>query len=422
MHPATSAGGFAFLALRVFAPFAAGYFLSYLFRSVNAVIGPELVEAVSLDASTLGLLTSAYFLTFAAAQLPLGILLDRFGPRRVEAGLLLFAAAGAMLFAVAESAATLVYGRALIGLGVSACLMAAFKANVLWFARERLPLANGMVLAAGGLGALAATAPVEAALQLTDWRGVFAALAVVTLAVAGLILAVVPERSSAALTAGLANQLREVGGILKSGVFWRLAPLPVTTQATFMAIQGLWAGPWLRDVAGLDRMAAASHLFAAAAAMTAGFLFMGVLAERLSRLGVRPLVVAVTGMTLFVLVQALLAAGWTGATLPVWVLFGFFGTSGTLSYAVLSQTFPAAMSGRVNTALNLLVFIAAFSIQWGMGAIIGAWPLRPEGYPPVAYAAAFGSMLALQGLALVWFLVSPGKAPASEPENRAAGE
>ena len=158
---------------RVFVPFALGYFLSYLYRVVNAVIAPDLVRDVGLDANHLGLLTSAYFLTFAAFQLPLGILLDRLGPRRTEAALLLIAAAGAFVFASAESAAGLIAGRALIGLGVSACLMAAFKAFVVWFPSQRLPLVNGCQMAAGGLGALAATAPVEAALAFTDWRGVF---------------------------------------------------------------------------------------------------------------------------------------------------------------------------------------------------------------------------------------------------------
>lgn len=138
------------LLLRIFVPFALGYFLSYLFRVVNAVIAPELSAELGLGASDLGLLTSAYFLAFAAFQLPLGILLDRYGPRRTEAVLLLFAAAGALIFARAEETAGLIAGRALIGFGVSACLMAAFKAFVQWFPAERLAAVNGLQLAEGG--------------------------------------------------------------------------------------------------------------------------------------------------------------------------------------------------------------------------------------------------------------------------------
>ncbi|NJN45375.1 MAG: MFS transporter [Candidatus Competibacteraceae bacterium] len=133
--------------LRVFLPFACGYFLSYLFRTVNAVISPDLVSDLNLDATDLGLLTSMYFLTFAAFQLPLGMLLDRFGPRRVETVLLLFAAAGALCFALSTRLEGLILGRALIGLGVSACLMASFKAFVMWFPPQRLPAVNGWVMA-----------------------------------------------------------------------------------------------------------------------------------------------------------------------------------------------------------------------------------------------------------------------------------
>ncbi|MDH5749281.1 MAG: MFS transporter, partial [Rhodospirillales bacterium] len=166
--------------IRVFLPFAFGYFLSYALRVVNAVIHTDLQKDLSLDAADLGLLTSTYFLTFAIFQLPLGVLLDRYGPRRTEAALLVIAAAGAILFASAQSVSTLIAGRALIGLGVSACLMGAFKAFVMWFPRERIPVMNGYQMTAGGLGALIATAPVEAALNFTDWRGVFYAFAALT--------------------------------------------------------------------------------------------------------------------------------------------------------------------------------------------------------------------------------------------------
>ncbi len=135
---------------RVFLPFAAGYFISYLYRVVNAVIAPDLIADIGVGPSALGLLTATYFISFASFQLPLGVLLDRFGPRKVEAVLLLFAALGAFVFARAESLTGLITGRALIGFGVSACLMAAFKAYTLWFSREKWPLINGFQMAAGG--------------------------------------------------------------------------------------------------------------------------------------------------------------------------------------------------------------------------------------------------------------------------------
>src|SRR4026209_938610 len=157
--------------LVVFCPFAAGYFLSFFFRNVNAVISKDLAGELELSPSDLGFLTSMYLLAFAAFQLPLGVLLDRYGPRRVVATLLCVAATGAFTFAVARDFTMLSVGRALIGLGVSAGLMGAIKAFTLWFPLSRLALRNGLYLAAGGIGGLSATAPAQALIEPLGWRG-----------------------------------------------------------------------------------------------------------------------------------------------------------------------------------------------------------------------------------------------------------
>ena len=397
--------------LRVFLPFALGYFLSYLYRVVNAVIAPDLVADIGLDAATLGLLTSAYFLTFGLFQLPLGILLDRFGPRRTEAALLLFAALGAVVFASAGSASGLTIGRALIGLGVSACLMAAFQAFVLWFPRERLPLVNGLQMAAGGLGALAGTAPVEVALQLTSWRGVFVLLAMATVAVALVIFVVVPERRVAGGGTSVRAQLRGVAAVFSSRVFWSITPWTVAQQVTFLSVQSLWVGPWLRDVAGLDRVTVATYLAFVAAAMIAGFVILGTVAERLSRRGIRPMSVAAVGMTIFMLLLAAIAFEWTPFVLQTWMLFGFFGTTSIIPYAVLAQSFATELAGRVITGLNLLVFLGAFSAQWGMGALIDLWPRTASGgYAPAGYRTALLVMLAIQIIAMIWYVLASRQA------------
>jgi predicted MFS family arabinose efflux permease len=393
--------------LRVFIPFAVGYFFSYLYRVVNAVIAPNLVADLGLGPDDLGLLTATYFLTFAAFQLPLGVLLDRFGSRKTEAFLLLFAAAGALVFARAESLLGLIVGRALIGFGVSACLMAAFTAFVVWFSKERLPLINGIQVAVGGMGALTGTMPVEAALQIIDWRMVFTLLAVLTLGVAVAIFFIVPERRAEGSGPTLKEQVRGIGTVYKSPVFWRIAPWSVTSQATFMAIQTLWAGPWLRDVAGYDRMAMAQGLLLIAAAMVAGFALIGALATRLSRSGIKPLHVSVCGMGSFMVIQGLIILHITSLTLPLWILFGFFGASGVLNYAVLSQSFPGHLAGRVNTGLNVIVFVVTFGGQWGIGEIINLWPVLPDGrYAPAGYQGGFGLMLGLQVLSVIWFLIA----------------
>ncbi len=393
--------------MRIFLPFAVGYFLSYLYRTINSVLGPDLAAELGIDPSALGLLTAVYFITFAAFQLPLGILLDRYGPRRIEAFLLLFAAAGAFVFANAQSLWGLVVGRGLIGLGVSACLMAAFKAFVIWFPVEQLPRINGYQMAAGGLGALAATAPVEAMLSVTDWRGVFQVLSVVSLIVAAAIFFLVPKGRDERSDTRLSEQLKGIQEVATSLTFWRIAPWTTLATAGFQSLQGLWAGPWLRDVAGLDRKGVAGTLLLMAAAMVTGHISLGTLAERLSRHAVPPMTVAAAGMGAFMLIEAILMMEWHTAVPVQWFLFGFFGAAAILPYAVLSQSFPAHLAGRVNTALNLLVFVTAFSAQWGMGSIINLWPVSSEGeYAPDAYRVAIGCVWVLQMLSLCWYLLA----------------
>ncbi|MBI5163213.1 MAG: MFS transporter [Magnetospirillum sp.] len=409
------------LTLTVLAPFAAGYFLSYLYRTVNAVLAPEIGRAIVLDSAAIGLMTGAYFLTFGAFQLPLGLLLDRYGPRRVEAGLLVFAALGAVAFSLADSVPALVGARALVGFGVSACLMAALKANVQWFPAPRLPLMNGIILGCGGLGAVAATAPVQAALAVIDWRGVSAILAGLTLAVAVLILMVAPERRGHATPPPLSVQLAEVGAIFRHPLFRRVAPLSMLSQAQFMAIQGLWAGAWLKDVATLERAEAATGLTVMAAGMAAGFLSWGAIAERLGRIGVPTVTVALAGMAAFWVSGAAMAAGWTGGVAALCLTYGFTGASGTLTYAVLTQAFPPHLAGRVNTSLNLVTFAAAFALQWGLGALIGLWPADGDGRRPLAaFAVAFAVPLALKALAFAWYVMDAPRRPAPPASGPAA--
>jgi len=279
------------LLARVFVPFACGYFFSYFFRVVNAVISPDLVRDAGVDANRLGLLTSAYFLAFAAAQLPLGLALDRFGPRRVNASLLVVAAAGALVFGTSDSLGGLATGRALIGFGVSGCLMASLKAFSLWFPMTRFATVNGWLLAIGGLGALSASAPVEAALRLTDWRHLFDGLAAATFVAAMLVFFVVPERAESQPRASIGELVGGFRTIYGDPVFWRIGIISMTVQAVFLATQGLWAAPWLRDVAGYDRTAVAGILFAMAIATSAGFASSGIAADRLARRGIPPLTI-----------------------------------------------------------------------------------------------------------------------------------
>ena len=234
-------------------PFACGYFLSYLLRAVNAVVAPDLVQDFGVSPAELGVLTSAYLLSFSLFQLPLGVFLDRYGARRVQTVLLAIAAAGCFLFAAAPDFLSLVASRAIIGLGFSAGLMASFKASSIWVPIERRSLANACIMSAGALGIVMATEPTAYLVTLVGWRTTFTIFGGIILAGAAFVFLAVPEKDEEKISAGLGRQVGELLQILKLPLFLRIAPMLALTAGTAIALQTLWAGPWFRDVLGKPR-------------------------------------------------------------------------------------------------------------------------------------------------------------------------
>jgi MFS family permease len=389
--------------LRIYFAFAAGYLLSYLFRTVNAVISPELSRDLSLNPSSLGLLTSAYFLAFGAAQLPVGMLLDRYGPRRVEPVLLSIAAVGALLFAYAETLPGLTFARAVIGLGVCACLMAPLKAIATWFPRERHASLSGWIMVAGGAGALAATTPLELALRVTGWRTIFVVLAALTFVAALAIAWRVPDTGKPAVAAGLRMQWGGVRTVMGHARLWWIAPLAAVCMGSFTAIQGLWAVPWLMEVAGQTRSDAARHLLCMAAVLLAGYVALGFCGTRLARRGVHARHLFATGFAL-----AIVALSGIFLMLPGsyfwWALYGLGSAANVLAFTVLNEGFGHHLVGRTNTTLNLLMFGGSFVLQWGIGLVAEAARVQ-LGYDNTdGLRLAFGIVLAGNVLTYAWFL------------------
>lgn len=389
--------------IRLFLPFAAGYFLSYLYRTANAIIGPVLALELDLQDNALGLLTSTYFLAFGAAQLPLGMFLDRFGPRRVEAGLLILAASGAAIFALSSSLTGLAIGRALIGFGVAACLMASFKAFSQWFPPERQASLTGMIMASGGLGALAASKPLELALNFASWRQISLGLAVTTLIVSAFIWYFVPDKPNEEKGASFSTQMTGVKTIFSSNHFWRYAPMGFFFTGGFMALQGLWVSRWMTVLEGLSRAEIAVRLTWISGSMLAGFLFMGFFATTLVHRGIKLekiyLGAMITAISLLTMISSL--PHWGGYLL--WPILGFCFSLSNISYSLVATAFPPTMSGRANTALNLLVFAGAFGLQWGIGGLVdGLQAIGWEG--DTSFRAAFFSLLGGQFIALCWML------------------
>jgi MFS family permease len=394
---------------KVALPFIAGYFISYVFRMANAVLGPTLAAEFGLSAGGLGLLSSVYFLSFALFQLPLGVLLDRFGPRRVNATLLLFAALGALWFAFAHSAASAIAARALIGLGVSGCLMASFTAFVLWYPADRLSTMNGITFAAGALGAITATVPLELALRVLHWREVFLLLVAATLALSLVLWFWVPERRAQHdAAADFARSLKELRGLMADRAFQRLAGCVGASQAAAVALQTLWVANWLRDVAGYDRGGVAFGLLVINLGMIAGYVGFGRAADAFARTGrsIVPLILGGVACSSLALGLIILGGGEIPprGALALWFAFVAGGTAVVLSYSLLSRRYPKEMAGRANTAANVAGFVGMFCGQWAIGLVLDLWPSSATGYAPEGYPWALGMVWAVQlaGLAWLW--------------------
>ena len=399
----------------VFLPFALGHYLSCLLRGVNAVLTAELLGAVPLTPAQLGLLTSAFFLAFALVQLPVGMALDRYGPRAVQVWLLALAAAGVWLFSRGHSFAELIWARAIMGAGLGGCFMAAVKAISCAIAPARLPSVHGYLIAIGGLGAATATMPVKLALHYTDWRGVFLGLALAALAIGLLIRMLSPFTPVPAAAVNKAS----VWSVYRDPAFRRTIGLILLPHTVFFGVQGLWIGRWLADVGGMSGDNVAYLLYLGMAAVIFGAIGMGMLTEWAGRRGIAPMQVAAMGIALFVAVQVAMACNSVPSLPLLSVLFTLLGTVTGLEYAIVAQSMPASLTGRAATCLNLLIFTGAFLVQAGFGLILGCWPLNNQlQYPPQAYQVAFGVLAALQLPGLAMFFI--GRCRRAGPSGKMA--
>jgi MFS family permease len=401
------------LILCVLLPFAAGYYLSYLFRTINALIAADLTAEFNLSAGDLGFLTSVYFLVFAAAQLPLGALLDRYGPATIHSALLLLASAGALVFALADGLMGLLVGRVFLALGVALALMAGFKAILIWFPPESIAAVNGWLVMLGALGAVTATGPAEVLVDAMGWRGLFVVLAGLSAIAALLIVSAVPEPKPSRPGRSHAKHAR-LWDAYRDRRFWRIAPLSATGIATSWSLQGLWAAPWLRDVEHLDRSDVVQHLTVMAVVVCLSALMLGTIAGRLRRIGVKTEWVLASTLMASMAAQALLALRWPVPSLLLWSVIAAAGAATVVSFSILGEYFPKEMSGRANAALNLLHLGLAFVLQSATGLIIGQWPESHGTHPAEAHELAMAASLALQLAALGWFACSPLQLPIRE--------
>ncbi len=406
------------LAIRIFLAFACGYFLSALLRAVTATLAPTFSQELGLRPSDLGLLAGAYFLGFSLLQLPLGSALDRFGPKRVLMVLLAVGVVGCAAFAIAQSVAGLIVARALIGMGVAACLMAPLTSFRLCFSPAAQLRANSWMLMSGSLGMVASTLPVQWLLPVTGWRGLFWIMA---LGLAWVILLTwwwIPADTPRGAPPGGAGRVEDAhtpggyGTVARHPVFVRSVLLGFFVYGGLIAVQALWAGPWLTQVAGWTAQDAAGGLFLINVAMLLAFMAWGAVMPRLVSRGIGAQRLMTWGLP-----APLLLLGWIiidpqPAGAMMWALWCVSCTFVSVSQPAVGQAFPPALAGRALSAFNLVIFSGVFCIQWGIGLGIEAFSALGWDVGQ-AFRATLAIHLACCIAAYLWF-VAPRRASESD--------
>ena len=387
----------------IFFAFAFTYFFSALLRAVTATLAPVFSAELALGAADLGLLAGAYFLGFASMQLPLGKALDRFGPRRTLLVLLAVAVFGCAAFALASGLLGLIVARVLIGAGVAACLMAPLTLYRRIFSPAAQLRANSWMLMTGSLGMVASTLPVQWVLPVLGWRGLFWLVAALLAACMVLILRLVP--ADEATGAGERPADGGYSAIVRHPLFVALAPLGFFVYGGLIAVQSLWAGPWLTRVAHWSPEQAAQGLFAINLSMLLAFLCWGVVMPRLANKGIQPSRIMVWGVPLPLGLMLLNVTLGAGAGAAHWALWCVACTFVSVSQPAVGAAFPSEQAGRALSAFNLVIFSGVFCVQWGIGLLVDllqVWGLAEA----EAFRVSLGALGACGALAYAWFLRS----------------
>lgn len=374
--------------LLVFLAFAAAYFCSALLRAITATLAPVLTQEFSLHARDLGLLAGGYFLGFAATQLPMGTWLDRHGPKRVILWFMSLAVLGCVAFSLADSFVWLLASRVIMGMGVSACLMAPLTGYRRWYEPATVLRANSLMLMTASLGMLSSTLPVQWLMPHFGWRPLFWVLAVMALlsmvAIAWLVpnwrvsdpAGAEPARGGPSLRSG------SYAEVWRNAYFRRMSPLAFFNAAGLVAVQTLWAGPWMVRVAGYTPLESATGLFYINAIMLVTYLAWGLVNPWLLRQGWHATRLVAWGVPLSLLVLAANIAAGPAAGWPAWALFCVCCTFMSLAQPAVGLAFPASLAGRALSAYNLVIFIGVFVVQWGIGLLIDGF--RAFGWSDVA--------------------------------------
>ena len=411
---------------RIFAVLAFLYLLAYFYRVSMAVLAGDLTRDLSLSATQLGTLSGIYFFAFAVTQIPLGPLLDRYGGKRIVVLVGLATCAGTVVFARATGYPQALAGRILLGIGSASVLMGSLRVFTNWFDRREFGRVSGFIIAVGNLGNLAGTAPLALSASAFGWRATFFAVACLQAIALMLVQRVVRERPETPSTAPSGppavsvSPLDGLGQVLKTPSYWLMSLLAFSWYANYMAVQGLWGGPYLMEAIGLTRESAGRVLLATSLGFLIGCLFIGSVTERLFHSTKRTLL---AGQILFLICMTFFLGPAEklphGLLLPFFFLLGIAVSSGVTVYPMIRESFSHDIIGTALTAVNFFILMGAATMQQFMGIVINRYGRSADGYAPEAFHAAFLLPISLLVLAVILFTRIPD--PRSANKANSAG-
>ena len=356
-------------AVLIFFVFACGYFLSCLLRAITATLSPLLTSEFNLLAGDLGLLAGGYFLGFASMQIPLGYLLDKHGPKKIVSSFLLIAIIGTAAFSLAQNFSGLLISRVLIGIGVSACLMGPLTGYRIWFADEYQQRANSWMLMIASTGFVFSTLPVQILLPIFGWRWIFGVITILIFLVIILTLLFIPswkkdEQSNKEKNTG------SLSDVWKNKFFRSTIPLGLFNYGGIMAVQTLWAGPWMIRVAGYDPLQSATGLFWINTTMLIAFFVWGYILPKINNLGMDTMKLMKFGLPISYLSLLIIIVSGESAGATHFIVYIFTSIVLTLTQPAVAMRFPTSLAGKSLTSFNLLIFLGTFIMQWGIGLVI----------------------------------------------------
>ena len=391
-------------AVFIFFVFACGYFISALLRAITATLSPLLTSEFNLNAGNLGLLAGGYFLGFATMQIPLGYLLDRHGPKKIVSSFLLIAIIGTVAFAMAQSFSGLLISRILIGIGVSACLMGPLTGYRIWFADEYQQRANAWMLMVLSMGFVFSTLPVQLLLPAIGWRWIFGLVAILIFLVIILTLLFIPSWNTEVKN-NQENNKGSLSDVWKSKFFRSTIPLGLFNYGGMVAIQTLWAGPWMVRVTGYTPLESATGLFWINITMLIAFFIFGYILPKITKLGIESMKLMKLGLPISYLSLFVIIISGENAGALHFTVYILTSIVLTLTQPAVALSFPTSLAGKSLTSFNLLIFVGTFIMQWGIGLIIDLSQFLGKGEIQ-SFQISFSAYLLICILSYLYFLLN----------------